>query len=73
MPQFLLFDEPTASLDPEATQRFEEFVLAWQQETESCSSRGFVWTSHDAGQIERMTNRRIEISNGVLAVEDARA
>ena len=70
-PQVLLFDEPTASLDPAATQRFEELVLAWQQEIESRSSRSFVWTSHDTGQIERMTNRRIEISDGVLSVEDA--
>lgn len=69
-PQVLLFDEPTASLDSAATQRYEELVLAWYQESESNPLRAFVWTSHDADQIQRMTTRRVEMSDGVLAVED---
>ena len=69
-PQVLLFDEPTASLDPAATRRFEELVLAWYQEGEPNLSRTFVWTSHDADQIQRMTTRRVEISDGVLTAEE---
>jgi putative ABC transport system ATP-binding protein len=68
-PQVLLLDEPTASLDPAATRRFEELVLAWFQESESNLNRTFVWTSHDADQIQRMTTQRVEISDGVLAAE----
>lgn len=67
-PRVLLFDEPTASLDSVATQRFEELVLAWYQESEPALSRAFVWTSHDANQIQRITTRQVAMSDGALAV-----
>ena len=72
-PQVLLLDEPTASLDSEATQRFEDLVLAWHEENESSVNRAFVWTSHNANQIQRMTTRRITIAGGVLGAEDEHA
>lgn len=68
-PQVLLLDEPTASLDSEATQRFEELVLTWCESNQSGPLRALVWTSHDASQIRRMTTRRIAMGRGVLTAE----
>ena len=70
-PRLLLFDEPTASLDAEAARRFEDLVLAWHKDDETNPIRSFLWTSHDANQIQRMTTHRIEMRDGVLSAEEA--
>lgn len=58
-PQILLFDEPTASLDAQATHSFESLVKAWLTED---PKRAYLWTSHDPAQLERVTNRSISVS-----------
>lgn len=58
-PRVLLLDEPTANLDAEATEIIEELCRQWLAEDER---RALVWTSHDAEQIGRVTDRRLELS-----------
>ncbi|MGF1515648.1 MAG: ATP-binding cassette domain-containing protein [Elainellaceae cyanobacterium] len=57
-PQVLLLDEPTASLDPDATQQVEELVGQWMEEKDQ---RACLWTSHDPQQITRVTDRQIDL------------
>lgn len=65
-PQVLLLDEPTASLDPMTTSSLESFLQNWIQQD---SSRAWIWTSHDAAQIDRMCTNVIRIENGTLTGE----
>ncbi|MBD1821591.1 ATP-binding cassette domain-containing protein [Cyanobacteria bacterium FACHB-DQ100] len=57
-PTVLLFDEPTASLDAQTEQQFEQLVQFWQQED---PMRSYFWTSHDPEQLSRMTDRRLRL------------
>lgn len=57
-PQLLLLDEPTASLDAAATEAVEALVDAWLQRS---AGRAYLWTSHDAAQIARVSDRRVEV------------
>ncbi len=50
-PQVLLLDEPTASTDPETTQRIESLLRQWCSED---SQRSLVWVSHSREQIQRL-------------------
>ena len=67
-PLILLLDEPSASLDPESTVQLEQMVSRWHQSPSPRSdhSRAFIWTSHNADQIGRMTTRVLRIEKGAL-------
>ncbi|MBH8556366.1 ATP-binding cassette domain-containing protein [Nostocaceae cyanobacterium CENA357] len=57
-PLVLLLDEPTASLDTATANCLETLVAAWQQEE---PQRAYLWTSHDSAQLQRITNRQINL------------
>lgn len=58
-PRVLLLDEPTTSLDATTAGAIEALV-AWWLEVEP--GRAVVWTSHDAAQLARVVDRRIELA-----------
>lgn len=62
-PVMVLADEPTASLDPEATAIIEASVhhLA---DPAGPHRVGWVWVSHDAGQTDRLADRVITLDGG---------
>ncbi len=64
-PAVLLLDEPTASLDAEMVQQFEQVVDQWFAEAED---RAFVWTSHDERQLIRMTTQLVTIADGHISL-----
>ena len=64
-PNVILFDEPTTGLDSEARSKFEDAVDHWF-ETPCINSKAFIWASHDADQLARLSNRRISMNRGKL-------
>lgn len=60
-PEVLLLDEPTASLDPDATQFVEELVLAMA----SAGAR-IIMTTHDLGQARRLADEIVFLDRGRL-------
>ncbi len=65
-PAVLLLDEPTASLDTPATQRFENLANIWKL---ADADRTWIWTSHDADQVARMTSRTVQMLDGKIVNE----
>lgn len=57
-PRVLLLDEPTAGLDPERTAAVESIVTDF---IASGLARAVVWTSHDAAQLARVTDRALRL------------
>jgi putative ABC transport system ATP-binding protein len=62
-PAALLLDEPTGNLDHESTQRVEGLLTGYQRQRQAA----LLWVSHDAGQIERVAQRRFILDDGRLA------
>jgi len=67
-PRILLFDEPTAALDSDARDKYEQRIQEWHNESTSDmeGKRAFLWTSHDPAQIDRMTGKTIKMDQGTL-------
>jgi ABC-type iron transport system FetAB ATPase subunit len=61
----LLLDEPTGNLDQDSTQRVEELLAEYRRQRQAA----VLWVSHDAGQIERVAQRRFILDDGGLAEE----
>jgi len=60
-PEVLLFDEPTASLDPSATRAVESLI-----ESISESGTKIIMTTHDLGQARRLATDVLFLSAGLL-------
>lgn len=59
LPDVLLLDEPSASLDPTATNALEDALLQWHETT----GRAFMVTSHDPAQLDRIADTSLELSS----------
>ena len=64
-PKILFLDEPTSGLDSDARSKFEDAVDQWF-ENPSIDSKAFIWSSHDADQLARLSNRQISMNRGKL-------
>ncbi|WP_246151937.1 ABC transporter ATP-binding protein [Rubripirellula reticaptiva] len=60
-PTVMLLDEPTASLDAALVQRFETLARQWK---DADVDRVWIWTSHDADQISRVSSKLIRLESG---------
>ena len=60
-PQLFLLDEPTANLDPSATDQVENIVKKIIGDNNS-----LVFTSHHLGQVQRLADRVIYLADGVV-------
>ena len=57
-PTVLLLDEPTAGLDPDRAEAVERAVADFLA---ADARRAAVWTSHDAAQLDRVTERALDL------------
>lgn len=62
-PEVLLLDEPTAALDPTASQMIEELVLRLAADTDLT----FVYVTHDVGQAKRIGDEGLLLFGGRVA------
>jgi tungstate transport system ATP-binding protein len=60
-PNLLIMDEPTSSLDPTATAKFETMI----QDVAS-SGVQFIWATHNIAQAKRFANNIIFINDGTI-------
>ncbi len=64
-PRVLLLDEPTASLDPQNTERVERLLTRYREERDA----GVLWVSHDPLQVRRVAHRHWRLADGRLHEE----
>lgn len=62
-PDLLLLDEPTAALDPAATEMVERLVSSWCGQQ---AGRGTIWVTHDQEQARRVSTSVLHIRDGRL-------
>lgn len=60
-PEILLLDEPVSSMDDTLARGAEALVSSWMDEGNT--RRALIWTSHLAGRLDRVTGRRLELSD----------
>jgi ABC-type phosphate transport system ATPase subunit len=65
-PDVILADEPTASLDPEATEMIEALALRLSH-PDSPMRIGWIWVSHDTAQLRRLADRVVVMSKGSVS------
>lgn len=61
-PEILFLDEPTTSVDQENTEIIEGIITKLKQQ----HGRTIIITTHDAGQAERLADRRLVMKNGKI-------
>jgi putative ABC transport system ATP-binding protein len=61
-PEVLLMDEPTSSVDPQATQALEHLARTLVQSGVDC-----IWVTHDLAQMRRLAARVLVVLDGCLA------
>lgn len=64
-PAVLLLDEPTSALDRNTTAAVERLVMKWKEEMKH--ERAYIWVSHSPEQVERITDRHLEIVSGKIS------
>lgn len=64
-PKLLLLDEPTASVDPSASEIIRSRILEYAY----AQNAAVLWTSHDMYEIEAVCNRVLFISHGKILLE----
>jgi len=64
-PEILLFDEPTAELDPHAAALVRNYALSI-----SHSGRSVVWTTNVLGEVEGMCSRMLILASGRIVADD---
>src|SRR3989338_1343378 len=65
-PEFILLDEPTSSLDPEAANDIRKYILKLRQE----EGTTILWTSHNMAEVEEVCDRVIFLHHGKIIAED---
>lgn len=65
-PEFVLLDEPTASLDPESASLMREQILRLRRELGTT----VLWTSHNMAEVEEVCDRVIFLKSGKIVAED---
>ena len=58
-PQLIFLDEPTANLDPSATEQVEKIIMELSK-----SGCGVIFTSHHLAQVQRLAREIVFLSNG---------
>ena len=66
-PEVLLLDEPTSSLDPEASAAIEELLLSLKTK---CT---LIMVSHYQDQIQRIADRHVKVLNGQCSINHRQA
>lgn len=61
-PKVLLLDEPTANLDRNNTNIFENIIKTYLSKNDACA----IWVSHDADQLDRVSTHQFKIADGKL-------
>lgn len=65
-PKILFLDEPTASLDPDISEKIQDFFL----DIRNKFSTTILYTSHDMQEVAKMCDRIIFLSHGKIVAED---
>ena len=60
-PEVVVMDEPTSSLDPTATTKFESLI-----ENVAATGVKFIWATHNIAQARRYANTIIFINDGII-------